>query len=126
MSLTKEEISEIIEASIKANISLLVTKLDNIQGTLNMFYKDLDEDRKGIAEMRTSQATVERLAKEIIDMYSNIVRRVGQKAEEKTEEAINRSSEAVAGLVEPALRKAAKNISNGKPMKIKKQWWKFW
>jgi len=117
-------IAEIIEKTINAQMSPILVKLDNLQGTFDRLYKDLDEDRKGIAEIRTSQATIERLVKELLDMYSNIVRRVGQKAEEKTDQAIDKSAEAVASLVEPVMQKAADKMRSGMPLK-KKPWWKI-
>ena len=118
--------TEDIENAIDQKLQPILEKIDNLQGTLDRLYTDLDEDRKGIAQIRTKQASTEQLIKELLDMYSNIVRKVGQKATEKTEEAIDKGAEAVANLVEPAMQKAVKKMNMGEPLRKKKSWWKFW
>lgn len=121
--MTDDKLAGIIEKTIAAQMAPVLSRLESIQRTADLLKEDLDNDRKDFALMRTSQTTVERLSREIVDMYANIVRKVGQKATEKTEQAIDKASEAVAGLVEPAMDRAAKKIKNGISIK-KKPWWK--
>jgi phage host-nuclease inhibitor protein Gam len=121
--MTDVKLAEIIEKTIAAQMAPVISRLESIQRSVDLLKEDLDNDRKDFALMRTSQETVERLCKEVVDMYANIVRKVGQKADEKTEEAIDKASAAVAGLVEPAMDRAATKIKKGIPIK-KKSWWK--
>ena len=121
--MTDVKLAEIIEKTIAAQMAPVISRLESIQRSVDLLKEDLDNDRKDFALMRTSQETVERLCKEVVDMYANIVRKVGQKADEKTEEAIDKASAAVAGLVEPAMDRAATKIKKGIPI-TKKSWWK--
>lgn len=121
------EMSDTIEASIKAHMSPIMAKLESIQRTVDLIKEDMDHDRKDFAEIKISQSTVERLTREIVDMYANIGRRVSRKAEEAVHEAIESGAQAVANLVEPAMAKAAKKIKNGEPLdNNRKHWWQFW
>ena len=126
----KEELSQLIETAIKAGMAPVASSLQSIQRTADLIKEDLDHDRQGIAIISTGTATIERLAKELLDMYSNIVRKVGQKAEEKTEQAIEKSTQAVVDMVEPVMAKAADKMQKNKPAKpvkkVKKHWWSLW
>ena len=123
----KEELSQLIETSVKAGMAPVTSGIASIQRTVDLLKDDLDHDRQGIATIATGMATVERITKELLDMYSNIVRKVGQKVDEKSQETIEKSAEAVACLVEPAMVKAADKMQKNLPMKkVKKHWWKLW
>lgn len=123
----KAEIEDAIERCVEAKMSPVMSELKSIQRTVDLIKEDMDHDREDFALMKTSDATIERLARELVDMYSNIARRVAQKSDQKVQEAIVAGAEAVAGLVEPVMQKAADKIKKNEPLlKNKKRWFQFW
>ena len=122
----KEDIADIIEKTIKAQMAPMMAKVDSIERVQSMIKDDMDNDRKDFAEMKTSQVTVERLAREVLDMYDNIKRAMAKKVSEAIEKAIDEGAEAVANLVEPAMEKGIKKFKIGQPLRKKKYWFQFW
>lgn len=116
------EVSSIVEDKFKT----IIRKLDDTNEDVNSGFKDMAEDRKDFAIMKTSQTTVERLMREVIDIISNQTTRLAKTVEHKADQAIESSAQAVADSVEPAVEKMAKRLIRGLPFTNNKRWWQFW
>lgn len=116
------EVSSIVEEKFKT----IIRKLDDTNEDVNAGFNDVAEDRKDFAVMKTSQATVERLMREFLDMMDNQTKRLAKTVEHKADQAIETSAQAVADTVEPAVEKMAKKLIKGLPFGENKKWWQFW
>jgi hypothetical protein len=123
--LLKTIIHEEVEAAYKNRHKLILEKVDSIQHSVDIGFSNIDEDRKDFAEVKTSQATVERLMKEVLDIVSHQTQRITKTVEDGQKEAIESSAQAVADKVEPVMEQVIKKVKNGIPLK-KHPWWKFW
>lgn len=124
----RQLIKEEVEAGIKDRFRPLLEKLDSIQNSLDLGFGQLDEDRKDFAEVKTSQATVERLLKELLDIYTNQSKRLEKKIDDKATNTIESAAQAVADSVEPVMASIAKKLRNNKPLSDtpSKKWYHFW
>ena len=102
--------------------------MDSIQNSLDLGFGQLDEDRKDFAEVKTSQATVERLLKELLDIYTNQSKRLEKKIDDKATNAIESAAQAVADSVEPVMAGIAKKMKRNQPLSdtTNKKWYHFW
>lgn len=130
--MTKEElddlkpiIQEAVSTAVKDRFKIILTKLDNIQGTMDTAFKQLDDDRKDFAEVRTNQSTIDQRTKEILDVVTHITPRIGQKVEEKAAETIDAAAQKVAEQVEPAMNHVLRKVKKGLPLDGSR-WWQFW
>lgn len=114
-----------IQAAIKERFKPLLEKLDNIANTADGFYEQLDEDRKDIAHVRTSQDTVERLCRELLDILASQSKRNEKRFEEKITGAVESIGDKIAEKVEPVMAQTMKKVKIGTPLG-KRPWWKFW
>lgn len=105
-----------IEAAIKDRFKPLLEKLDNLTHTADGFYSQLDEDRKDIAFVKTSQSTVERLCRELIDIVATNSKRQEKSLEEKVTSAVETIGDRVAERVEPAMAQTMKKVKNNIPL----------
>lgn len=129
-----EELKSLIKATIHTEVSSIVEekfktiirKLDDVDEDINSGFVEVAEDRKDFAIMKTSQATMERLSRELLDIVDNQTRRLAKTVEHKADQAIETSAQAVADSVEPAVEKMAKKLIKGLPFGNNKKWWQFW
>ena len=105
-----------IDAAFKNRFKPLLEKLDNIANTADGFYSQLDEDRKDMAFIKTSQATVERLCRELIDIVATQSKRQAESLEEKVTSAVETIGDRVAEKVEPAMAQTMKKVKKGIPL----------
>src|SRR5690606_100593 len=94
--LIKKTIQEEVEAAVRNRFKIGLEKLDYISEDVNNGFKNIDEDRKDFAEIKTSQATVERLMREVLDIISNQTQRLTKTVENSAERSIEASAQAVA------------------------------
>ena len=125
--LIKETIREEVKAEIQNRFKIVLEKLDNVSEDVNNGFNNVDEDRKDFAEVKTSQATVERLMRELLDIISNQTSRLTKTVEHKADQAIEASAQAVADKVEPTIARVANKIIKGVELNVrKKKFWQFW
>lgn len=129
-----EELKKVIKDTIHAEVSSIVEskfaklleKMDDTNEDVNSGFKDMAEDRKDFAFMKTSQGTVEKLMRELLDIIDTQTRRITKTVEHKADQAIENSAQAVAESVEPMVKKLSKSILNGTLFSDDKRWWQFW
>lgn len=119
-------IQEEVEAAVKDRFRPLLEKLDSIQNSLDLGFGQMDEDRKDFAEVKTSQATVERLAKEMLDIFTSRNKNMEKRLDEKAQNTIESAAQAVADSVEPVMAKVVNKVKNGIPLDKPKKWYNFW
>lgn len=124
--LVKDTIHEEVSTIVEAKFASILRKLDDIDEDVNSGFNDVAEDRKDFALMKTNQATIERLMREMVDMTDNQTRRLTRTVEHKADQAIETSAQAVADSVEPIVAGIAKKIVKGIPLNQDKKWWQFW
>ena len=116
------EVSSIVEEKFKT----IIRKLDDTNEDVKSGFNDVAEDRKDFAIMKTSQSTVERLMRELLDIVDNQTSRLAKTVEHKADQAIETSAQAVADSVEPAVERMAKKMIKGLPFVENKKWYQFW
>jgi thymidylate synthase len=128
--LIKTTVSETIQSACEDRLKLVLQKLDSIAGVLDINFANMDQDRKDFAEIKTHQATIHQLVKEMLDIISNQTNRLTKTVENKADQAIGDSAQAVADSVEPVMARVAKKMLKGVPLSSKRTkkhpWWQFW
>lgn len=76
-----------------------------------------------MAIIKTSQATVERLTKELLDIIETQTQRLANSVEHSSKQAIENSTQAIVDKVEPAVERLAKKITNGVPLGKSRKWY---
>lgn len=109
-------IREGIESAVKDRFRPILTKLDSIQKGTDIISSEASDDRKDFAEMKTHQAQMLQLAKEILDISASQSKRIADKVGEKAQEAVDTSAQAVADNVEPAMANVMNKIKKGTPL----------
>ena len=123
----KDTVREEVKAEIQNRFKIVLEKLDNISEDVNSGFSNIDEDRKDFAEVKTSQATVERLMRELLDIISQQTSRLTKTVEHSSQQAIENSAQAVADKVEPTIARVANKIIKGVELNSgKKKFWQFW
>ena len=115
-------IREEIEIAVKDRFKPILTKLDGIQSVVDLMSTDTSDDRKDFAEMKTNQAQMLQLCKEILDISASQCNRIADKVSERAQEVVNASAQAVANNVEPVMAKAMSKMKKGIPLN-KINWW---
>lgn len=118
-------IREEIENSVKDRFKPILTKLDGIQSVVDLIYADMSNDRKDFAEIKTKQAQMLQLSKEILDITINQCNRIADKVGEKAQECVDASAQAVADNVEPAMANAVNKMKKGIPLNQVSLWQKL-
>lgn len=124
--LIKDTIHEEVSTIVEAKFATILRKLDDIDEDVNSGFNDVAEDRKDFALMKTNQATIERLMRELLDIVDNQTKRLTKTVEHKADQAIETSAQAVADSVEPIVAGIARKIVKGIPLNQDKRWWQFW
>lgn len=121
-------IREEIDAGFKDRFRPMLTKMDGIQSVVDTMSNNFDDDRKDQAIIKTSQATVERLSREVLDIVSNQTKRISDNVVEQAQVATENAAQAVANAVEPAIDRMVRKVKNGVPLNQKSIWDKiaFW
>ena len=121
----KQTIQEEVEKCFENRFSLALQKIDSIAKNLDIGFANMDEDRKDFAIMKTNQATIQQLMKEVLDIVSNQANRIAKSVENKTDKAIESSAQAIADSVEPVMASIVNKMKKGILLN-KKPFWKFW
>ena len=93
--LIKDTIHTEVSSIVESKFETILRKLDDTNEDVNSGFKDLADDRKDIAIVKTSQATVERLMRELLDIITNQTSRLAKTVEHKADQAIEASAQAV-------------------------------
>lgn len=125
IDILKKAISEEIEIAVKNRFKPVLSKLDSILGLENTQINDTSEDRKMFAEMVSSQAKVEKLSEQVLEIVSHQTNRIVDRVVEQTNDAIETATDKVAESVEPVMATAIGKIKRGEPLMQKKSFWDF-
>lgn len=115
-----------LSATFKGEFEIVNMKLDSIQKVVDISLANADEDRKDLAQMKISEATLSQGIKEVVDMISTMSKRISAKVVDQTNGAIESAAEKVAEQVEPTMQRAMNKIQKGIPLNQKPPFWKLW
>jgi len=126
IDILKSVIREEIDIAVRDRFTPVLSKLDAIQKVCDLIKTDMDNDRKDFAEIKTSQSTVERISRELLDMFVSNNNKLVKKIDQKVEETMLSSAQAVADSVQPIMATMVQKVKNGVPLENKKPWWRLW